>query len=130
VREEKELEFAVVLRNLRESRGVSQSKLSRLIGVDHSYVSRMEMGQRLPRVEVAKAICEALQLDRTEIHILGVSLGFYLGPKVIDDPLAMRVQSVMSDPQVSEGFKRIVDSVISSLLAEEKFHTYREVQVA
>lgn len=42
------MEPKVRLKELRESRRVTQAELARRLGVDRSYVSRIEHGQRLP----------------------------------------------------------------------------------
>lgn len=45
---------------LRKRTGISQMKLSRLINVDHSYISRIEAGNREPTHEVVLRICREL----------------------------------------------------------------------
>ena len=48
-------EFGSLLKTLRERHGVSQSKLAERADFDHSYVSRLESGARMPQADRAKA---------------------------------------------------------------------------
>jgi transcriptional regulator with XRE-family HTH domain len=42
------MEPVIRLRELRESRQITQAELARALDVDRSYVSRLEQGERLP----------------------------------------------------------------------------------
>jgi len=47
----------------RRSRGLSQSRLAEVLAVDHSVVSRWELGTRTPGVHRLLAIARALDCD-------------------------------------------------------------------
>lgn len=50
---------AARIRRRREARGWSQADLARAVGLDHSAVSRLESGDRTPRLETLAAIAAA-----------------------------------------------------------------------
>lgn len=53
------------LRNLRNDKYLTQSKLAKLAGVDVTMISKIELGERRPSVEVAKKIAAVLGFDWT-----------------------------------------------------------------
>lgn len=69
-------DFATIFKSFRESKGVSQAKLARLVGCDHSYISRLESGERFPSAEMVDDFIKALQLDENEAVKLRVSSGY------------------------------------------------------
>jgi transcriptional regulator with XRE-family HTH domain len=71
--------FGEVLRDLRTKAGLSQTELSRRINVDHSFVSRLESGDREPSPLTARSLAYALdyeegsrQWDRLLLAAFGV----------------------------------------------------------
>jgi transcriptional regulator with XRE-family HTH domain len=81
--------FPRILRDLREKHDMSQARLAKAIGVDHSYISRLESGQRRPSYDVVLAIASALGLDNEERKLLFASAG-YLLPEEIEAILRKR----------------------------------------
>ena len=69
-------EFGVLLKGLREGRRVSQSKLAERAEFDHSYVSRLESGARMPTREAAGRLGRALDLGQGEEDALLAAAGF------------------------------------------------------
>jgi transcriptional regulator with XRE-family HTH domain len=70
-------DFATQLRAYRERGGLSQSALGRIIGLDASYISRIEAEERqAPRREVIRHIAKALQLSFDEGNELLVAAGY------------------------------------------------------
>ena len=59
-------EFGALLRSLRHRRGISQSKLAELAEFDHSHVSRLEAGTRMPTKEAVERLAFALSLPDGE----------------------------------------------------------------
>jgi transcriptional regulator with XRE-family HTH domain len=53
--------FARNLKNLREQNGITQDKLSEISGVDRSYISGCESGQRNPSIDILVKLASALQ---------------------------------------------------------------------
>lgn len=62
--------FGELLKTLREERGVSQARLARHVSLDHSYLSRLESGQRSPSIETIVRIAKALNLSPQEALLL------------------------------------------------------------
>lgn len=73
--------FPRTLRELRESRGISQLRLAKLVEVDHSYLSRLEHGSRAPSAALLHRIADALALSPEERHQLFASAGFPIAPQ-------------------------------------------------
>jgi transcriptional regulator with XRE-family HTH domain len=84
-----EITFSRILRELREKHDMSQYRLAKLVYVDHSYISRLESGQRRPSYDILLAIASALGLDTEERKILFASAG-YLLPEEIEAILHKR----------------------------------------
>jgi transcriptional regulator with XRE-family HTH domain len=81
--------FPRVLRDLREKHDMSQTRLAKAVGVDHSYISRLESGQRRPSYDILLAIASALGLATEERKLLFASAG-YLLPEEIEAILRRR----------------------------------------
>lgn len=71
--------FAPVLREYRDRRRLSQSRLAEAAGFDHSYVSRLETGTRMPTREAVMKLAEAMVLDDADRDALLASAGFMPG---------------------------------------------------
>jgi transcriptional regulator with XRE-family HTH domain len=114
-------EFATLLRAFRERRGLSCNELARAVGVDPSYISRLERGEREPpRRRVVEGLALALQLGLDEQDRLLVSAGY--APATVAllgewDATLQAVADVLVDraipPQEMDSFKKVVQ-----LLAE------------
>jgi transcriptional regulator with XRE-family HTH domain len=97
--------FAERLQAARQRVGISQNQLARQVGIDPSYLNRIERGERAaPAREVVEALAEALALSDAEADDLLVSAGHLiralarLGPL---DPTIRLVAEALGDPQVS-----------------------------
>lgn len=61
------------LRELREQRNLSQGQLAMRVGVDRSYITKIEQGHRIPAVEVLERLSTYLGCP---IHdLIGVKFG-------------------------------------------------------
>lgn len=69
-------DFGQLLKTLRERRGVSQSKLAERADFDHSYVSRLESGARMPTRDAVDRLGAALALGESERDALVARAGF------------------------------------------------------
>jgi len=67
---EKKLEnaFAEILRRYRETADLSRTGLASLVGLDGSYIHRLEMGNRRPSRDTVIAMAEALDLDASDTN--------------------------------------------------------------
>jgi len=68
--------FGELLRRYRESVRLSQSRLAQLAGFDHSYVSRLESGQRAPTREAVLRLAAAIGLSPAQRDSLLTAAGF------------------------------------------------------
>lgn len=71
--------FAPYLRELRDRSRLSQSRLAEAAGFDHSYVSRLESGSRMPTREAVLKLAAAMQLDEHDTDSLLAAAGFMPG---------------------------------------------------
>src|SRR5689334_9555765 len=60
--------FAESLRRYREARTLSRNQLAGLVGLDGSYVHRLEMGNRRPSRTTVIAMADALELDADDTN--------------------------------------------------------------
>lgn len=70
------MSFGSTLKQLREARRISQSRLGLEAGFDHSYVSRLESGARKPAREAVDQLADALNASPAERDQLLQSAGF------------------------------------------------------
>ena len=59
-------DFGGLLKAMREARRISQSKLAERADFDHSYVSRLESGARMPTRDAVERLASALTLAQSE----------------------------------------------------------------
>jgi transcriptional regulator with XRE-family HTH domain len=112
-------DFPILLRAYRERRGWSCNELARAVGVDPSYVSRLERGEREPpRHRVVVALVDALQLDLAEADGLLVSAGY--APATVAllgawDPTLEAVARVLVDPALSAADRAAFRDVVGRI---------------
>ena len=56
------MNYAKAIKRLRGVRGLSQAELAQLIGKTPGYISKLEIGDRVPATEVIEAICKQLDV--------------------------------------------------------------------
>lgn len=59
--------FRVVLREIREEKGLSQEKLAELSELDRTYISLVERGKRVPLLTTLVKIANGLEMPLSEI---------------------------------------------------------------
>jgi transcriptional regulator with XRE-family HTH domain len=69
--------FGSLLKELRESRGLSQSKLGRRCGMSHATISRLESGDRMPSRTMVNRLARAMSLSHAEAGRLFAVAGFW-----------------------------------------------------
>lgn len=59
-------DFPVRLSNLRTEKGISARQMSRDLGLNCSYINKIECGKSFPRMEIFFAICSYLEISPLE----------------------------------------------------------------
>ncbi len=62
-------EIGILIRNLRISKGMSQNDLANAIGVNNSYLSRIENGERRPSTKIMRKMSETLDFPYDELVV-------------------------------------------------------------
>lgn len=60
----------ILLRQIRQRKGITQDKLAREVGVGRSTISDIETGKHIPRVDIALSIARALNCRVEDIFTL------------------------------------------------------------
>jgi transcriptional regulator with XRE-family HTH domain len=113
------LSFGQTMKALRESRRMSQGQLGRATGYDHSYISRIEAGNRRPSREVVSHLADTLGLVDNERNAFFAAGGFL--PE--DVPFAHMPAAfwdaalIMNDPQIDQPLKHLLTSTVASAVA-------------
>jgi transcriptional regulator with XRE-family HTH domain len=115
------IEFGAHLKRLRESRGVSQSRLAERAGFDHSYVSRLESGARTPTREAVDRLGEALGLEQSELDAMLAAAGFLprdVASLLTAEPVIGEVLELLQNDDVPEEYRENIRQVLR-LLADQ-----------
>ena len=120
--------FATALRETRERRRLSQSRLAAAAGFDHSYVSRLESGTRTPTRDAVTKLSDALTLDDVETDSLLASAGFM--PARIEnllaaEPVVGEVLGILQNGGVPEDVREDLRAAISLLIRQAQRATSR-----
>lgn len=108
--------FAEALRRFRESRGLSQSRLAAAAGYDHSYVSRLESGSRMPTRDAVINIATALGADAGERDRLLAAAGFMpvdIENLLAEEPIVGEVLGLLQDRAVPRDVREDLRSSIA-----------------
>jgi len=117
-------EFGQLLKALRERRGVSQSKLAERAEFDHSYVSRLEGGARMPTRDAVDRLGAALGLGESERDALLAAAGFL--PRDVtnllsSEPVLGEVLDLLKDEQVPSEYRESMRQVLHLLAQQARF---------
>ena len=118
---QRNVEFGMQLKGLREARRVSQSKLAERAEFDHSYVSRLESGARMPTRDAVERLASALLLSESEEDALLASAGFLprdVTSLLSDEPALGEVLDLLQDEAVPMEYRDNMRQVLR-LLAEQ-----------
>ena len=118
------IEFGALLKTSREKRSVSQSKLAERAGFDHSYVSRLESGARMPTREAVDRLGEALMLDRPQLDSLLASAGFLpkdVSSLLTSEPVIGEVLDILQNEAVPSEYRENMRQVLHLLAGQARF---------
>ncbi len=113
--------FAGLLREVREDKGLSQSRLAARAGYDHSYVSRLESDSRSPTRDAVIHLCEALGSTDFERDELLQSAGFNaLNPThaIAHESVIAEAYEVLADAAVPDDVKNDLRSAIQMAMRQ------------
>lgn len=131
-------DFPQLLRGYRERTGRSRNNLAYEVGVDPSYLTRIEHGDREPpRQHIVEALARALRLSVPERNRLLVAAG-YAPVSIVQlgawDDAFQAVADVLNDHQLSDEerneFRLVVRSISARWRTEGKPNGAVEVAVA
>jgi transcriptional regulator with XRE-family HTH domain len=96
--------FGQALRELRRAKGISQRRLAASVGVDFSYISKVE-NDRLPppAADTIVRICEALEAEATSLLSLTGKVPTDVKDMIASSPAAMRFVRDAQSLDLTEG---------------------------
>lgn len=113
--------FAPMLRELRDRRRLSQSRLAEAAGFDHSYVSRLESGTRMPTRDAVLKLADAMGLIDGERDALLAAAGFMPGrieSLFASEPVLSEVLVLLQDRSVPAEVREDVRNMIALLVRQ------------
>ena len=115
--------FGATLKRFREVGRVSQSKLAERAYFDHSYVSRLESGARMPTREAVDRLGTAMSLEPAELDSLLASAGFL--PKDVSsllssEPALGQVLEVLQDETVPSEFRENMRNMLRVMVQQAR----------
>ncbi len=118
--------FGSLLRQYREAAGLSQLGLSRAVGVNSGYISRLEAGERsAPGADLVRALADALRLAPAERDRLLAAAGYLpssLAQLDPGDPTLALVVRILGDEAIPaaerDEFRAIIRLVARRWLPE------------
>lgn len=117
-------EFGTLLKSFREQHVVSQSKLAERAGFDHSYVSRLESGARMPTREAVDRLGEAMSLEQAQQDTLLASAGFLprdVSSLLSNEPALGEVLEMLQDEAVPSEFRENVRNVLRIMVQQARY---------
>lgn len=117
-------DFGKLLKTLREQHGVSQSKLAERADFDHSYVSRLESGARMPTREAVDRLGQAMSLDQAQLDSLLASAGFLprdVSSLLSAEPALGEVLELLQDEAVPSEFRENVRNMLRIMVQQARF---------
>jgi transcriptional regulator with XRE-family HTH domain len=117
-------EFGALLKSLREKRSVSQSKLAEKAEFDHSYVSRLESGARMPTREAVDRLGGALLLDQAQLDSLLAAAGFLprdVTSLLSSEPVIGEVLDLLQDETFPTEYRDNIRQVLQLIAQQARF---------
>jgi transcriptional regulator with XRE-family HTH domain len=118
------VDFGVLLKRFREGRSVSQSKLAERAEFDHSYVSRLESGARMPTRDAVDRLGHAMGLDQPELDTLLAAAGFLprdVSSLFASEPILGEVLELLQDEAVPPEYRENMRQLLRLLAQQARF---------
>jgi transcriptional regulator with XRE-family HTH domain len=122
-------QFAKLLKQLREDRSISQSRLAEAAQFDHSYVSRLESGSRAPTREAVNKLADALRLDPRQRDGLLAAAGFMpqrIESLFADEPVLSDVFSLLQSDETPEQVRMNVRQMLQVMVQQARLASHVE----
>src|SRR6266702_6517946 len=105
------MEFGRRLRDLRKQKNVSQRDLAAQVGIDFTYLSKIEVGRSAPpSEEVIRHIAQVLDADEDELINLAGKVPKDLKVVLEESPQAVELLRVLSERKLpDETYRRMLD---------------------
>lgn len=116
--------FAQLLKQYREECRVSQSRLAEIAKFDHSYVSRLESGNRTPTREAVVKLAEALGLAPEQRDNLLAAAGYMpqrIESLLADEPVLSEVLRLLQSRDVPEAIRHDVRQMLQLVVKQARF---------
>lgn len=116
-------QFARLLKQYREEQGVSQSRLAESSEFDHSYVSRLESGNRAPTRDAVNKLADALGLDAGQRDSLLAAAGFMpqrVESLFADEPVLSDVFSLLHNDDIPEPVRMNVRQMLQVMVQQAR----------
>ena len=83
-------DFGAVIKNLRQEHKITQRALAEKVGVDFTYISKMENGklENFPSIDIISKIAQVLETDADALTLLAKKVPDTLRETIVDDDLA------------------------------------------
>lgn len=95
--------FGIMLRDKRRATGISQRRLAELVGVDFSYISKLENGRLpAPAADTVVRMADAIGCPREELLSAAQKLPGEVGAALSANPAAVRFVQEASELRLSE----------------------------
>lgn len=112
--------FGEALRSVRVRLDLSQGQLAQKVGLDRSYINRLEAGERgAPSAHAIVAMASALNLDDLDTDRLLLAGGLPVKALVdlgLDDPTLLALARRLTDTRLAPASRSALRSAIDSLL--------------
>lgn len=113
--------FGELLRVLRQQLDLSQGQLAQRVGLDRSYINRIEAGERgAPGADVILLIADALKLGAPETDALLSAGGHPIRALVtlgFDDPTLLAVARILTDETLEASVRASLRTTINTVIA-------------
>jgi transcriptional regulator with XRE-family HTH domain len=108
--------FGRILARHRHRLGMSQPELARRIDCDHSFISRLERGEREPSRSMLMRMAELFRLGEKENSELFSAAGFLPpGRVIVSLPVLVEIEDALNNPDISPEFKLVVRMQLSAI---------------
>lgn len=103
--------FGERVRDLRKAKNLSQRELAERIGVNFTYLSKIENGKldfaSFPSEDTIRKLAQALDADEDELLLMAKKIPADIRDRVIEKPDAFRTLAKLDDAKLEEIIRRI-----------------------